>query len=81
MNYKKQDLTKLEIIYSIIYSNSDSEFRLCIDEKVQFFNFSSASPYLVLHYNKNTEEITHIDSILHPVTEKMAIKTFKNRFQ
>ena len=39
-------------------------------------NLDNITPYLVIHYDKNSEKLTHIDSILHPATEEMAIQTF-----
>jgi hypothetical protein len=51
-------------------------FKLCSDKPYYKDNI----PYLVIYYNKYTKELEHHDTILLPVTMKMAIKMFKERY-
>ncbi len=75
------NMEKLKIIFpDKILSESIPEFGLYSGEKISIYK-KNITPYLILHYNKTTKETTHIDSMLHPVTEEMAIQTFKERFK
>jgi len=85
------DLTKLKLVFP--KDNLTREFKprggllpkseigLYSGEKISIFNSDSICPYLVVRYDNETMETTHIDSILHPVTEEIAIEIFKTRFR
>ena len=72
------NLLKLKVLFPKNI-NDDSEFRLCAGKPV-FPEYSHIIPYLIIHINKKTKIATHHDSLLHPISEEMAIRMFKDRY-
>ena len=72
------DLLNLKVLFPKD-DKIDNEFRLC-EGKPILSEYSNIVPYLILHYNKKTKQLTHFDSLLLPISEEIAIKMFKNRY-
>lgn len=72
------DLLHLKVLFPKNINNCNG-FRLCAGEPV-LPKYNHIIPYLIIHYDKKTNIATHHDSLLHPVSEEMAIKMFKDRY-
>jgi len=72
------NLLKLKVLFPKNINDSD-EFRLCAGKPV-LPKYGHITPYLIIHYDKKTKIATHHDSLLHPISEEMAIRMFKDRY-
>ena len=69
-------MSNLKLLFPIdINVNNIPEYMLCSGKPV-FSEYSHMVPYLIIRYDKVTKKLIHHDSLLHPISKKMAIIMF-----